>query len=95
MRLLGQWDEFLAPTPNQREVLSWILDQNWQSDQETEATGIVERLQAKAETKKEQARHMQCQSPKSKKKPKKAVVNGGNQKIKYKRNKGKKRVVEG
>ena len=63
----------------------WILDQNWQSDQEAEARGIVERLQARAEAKEEHARHMQRQSPKPKKKPKKAVVNGGNQNSKYKK----------
>jgi len=69
-----------APTNNQRAILSWILEQNWTADREAEATGIVQRLQARAEAEKEHARHMQRQAPKPPKKPKKPEDIGRKQK---------------
>ena len=42
LRILGQWDKFLAPTPNQRAILSWILEQNWTKVQLAQANSIVE-----------------------------------------------------
>ena len=82
LRILGQWDKFLAPTANQRAILSWIMEQNWTEVQVAEANRIVQKLQEETEARKEHARHMQRQAPKRKKKPKKPVVIGGKQKNK-------------
>ena len=71
--------------PDQGESFSWILDQNLEAEQEEEAAGLLENLQAKVEALKEQARHIQCQLPKPKKKPKKAVLNGWKQKNKLRK----------
>ena len=48
-------------------------------------TGLVENLQAEVEALKDQARHMQRQLPKPKKKPKEATVNGGKQKNQFRK----------
>ena len=78
MRFIDQW-ELQHHTPDQAESFTWILDQNLEADREEEATGIIESLRTEVEALKEQARHMQRQMPKPKKKLKKAVVNGGKQ----------------
>ena len=76
MRFIENW-ELPHHTPDQGESFSWILDQNLEADQEEEAMGLVESLQAEVGALKEQVRYMQRQSPKPKKKLKKAIVNGG------------------
>ena len=72
-------------TPDQAETFSCILAQNVAADQEEEAAGLVENLQAGVEALKEQRSHMQRKMPKPKKKPKKAVINGWKQKNKFKK----------
>ena len=58
----------------QEASLQWIYDQN----QEAEAVGLVERLWVEVEVLKEQARHMQRQMPKLKKKRKQSILNDRN-----------------
>ena len=72
-------------TPDQLEALGCILDQNLEADREDEATGLEESLRAEVEALKEQIRHMQRQIPKPKKRPKKAVINGGKQKNNFRK----------
>ena len=58
--------------------------QNEAAEEKAKATGLVGRLQEKIEALKEQARHMQRQMPKPKKKLRQPILNDGKQKPKYK-----------